>query len=55
MEKGYPIQLEISGPTAIWTRPDSRDCSVSYTAPTYSAVKGIFEAILFIHAKACKQ
>ncbi len=44
----YEVCLEISGPTAMWTRPDSGDCPVSYPAPTYSAVKGIFEAILFI-------
>lgn len=46
----YEVCLEISGPTAMWTRPDSGDCPVSYPAPTYSAVKGIFEAILFIQA-----
>jgi len=34
----------------MWTRPDSGDCPVSYPAPTYSAVKGIFEAILFNQA-----
>lgn len=43
----YPIQLEIAGNTAIWTRPDTGDSPVSYPAPTYSAVKGIFEAILW--------
>lgn len=47
MIKRYPITLEIAGPTAMWTRPDSGDCPVSYPAPTYSAVKGIFESILF--------
>lgn len=46
----YEICLEISGATAMWTRPDSGDCPVSYPAPTYSAVKGIFEAILFNQA-----
>lgn len=44
--KSCPIQLEISGPTAMWTRPDTGSLPVSYVAPTYSAVKGIFEAIL---------
>ena len=34
----------------MWTRPDSGDCPVSYPVPTYSAVKGIFEAVLFIQA-----
>jgi CRISPR-associated protein Cas5d len=44
--KSWPIQLEISGPTAMWTRPDTGSSPVSYVAPTYSAVKGIIEAIL---------
>lgn len=43
----YPIQMEIAGPTAIWTRPDTGDSPVSYPAPTYAAVKGIFETILW--------
>ena len=44
--KPYPVQLEISGPTAMWTRPDTGSSPVSYVAPTFSAAKGIFEAIL---------
>lgn len=43
----YPICLEIAGPTAIWTRPDSGDSPISYPAPTPSAVRGIFESILW--------
>lgn len=43
----YEIQMEISGNTAMWTRPDTGDCPVSYPAPTYSAAKGIFESILW--------
>lgn len=42
--------MEIAGPTAMWTRPDSGDCPVSYPVPTFSAVKAIFEAILFNQA-----
>lgn len=42
----YPLQLEISGPTALWTRPDTGSSPVSYVAPTFSAVKGIFESVL---------
>jgi CRISPR-associated protein Cas5d len=38
--------MEIAGNTAMWTRPDTGDCPVSYPAPTYSAVKAIFESIL---------
>ncbi|HYN78631.1 MAG TPA: CRISPR-associated protein Cas5 [Lamprocystis sp. (in: g-proteobacteria)] len=48
--KRYAIRLELSGPSAIWTRPDTCDSPVSYPAPTYSAVKGIFESILWIQA-----
>ena len=42
----YPLQLEISGPIALWARPDTMPNPVSYVAPTFSAAKGIFEAIL---------
>jgi CRISPR-associated protein Cas5d len=39
--------MEIAGNTAMWTRPDTGDCPVSYPAPTYSAVKAIFESVLW--------
>ena len=45
--KKYEVAMEIAGNTAIWTRPDSGDSPVSYPAPTYSAVKGIFESVLW--------
>lgn len=44
--KSYKVELEIAGPTAMWTRPDTGSSPVSYPAPTYSACKGIFESIL---------
>lgn len=44
----YKIVMEISGPSAMWTRPDTGDMAVSYPAPTASAVKGIFESILWL-------
>lgn len=43
----YPVMMEIAGPTAMWARPDTGGTPVSYPAPTYSAVKGIFESILW--------
>jgi CRISPR-associated protein Cas5d len=43
----YDVALEISGSTAMWTRPDTGDSPVSYPVPTYSAVKAIFESILW--------
>jgi CRISPR-associated protein Cas5d len=44
----YQVSLEIAGPTAIWTRPDSGDAPTSYPVPTRSAVKGVFESILWL-------
>src|SRR6185369_4895666 len=46
--KTYAIQMEVSGPTAMWTRPDTGDSPVSYPMPTYSAAKGLFEAVVRI-------
>ncbi len=40
------VRFEISGPTAMWTRPDTGAAPISYLAPTYSAAKGMFESIL---------
>ncbi len=45
--KEYMVAMEVSGPTAMWTRPDTGDAPVSYPAPTYGAVKGLFECILW--------
>ena len=47
MFKHYPIRMEIAGSTAMWTRPDCGDSPCSYPAPTYSAVKGLFESVLW--------
>lgn len=44
----YEVRLEVSGPTALWTRPDTGDAPTSYPVPTRSAVKGIFESILWL-------
>lgn len=43
----YPIMMEVSGNTAMWTRPDSGDSPNSYPVPTYSAVKALFESVLW--------
>ena len=45
-DKDYLICLEISGPTAMWTRPDSGSAPTSSVVPSFSAVKGIFESVL---------
>jgi CRISPR-associated protein Cas5d len=46
--KTYPIQLEVSGPLAIFARPDTGGTPTSYPAPTWSAAKGILESIAFL-------
>lgn len=43
--RSYPVQFEIAGPAAIFTRPDSGASPVSYPAPTCSAAKGMFECV----------
>ena len=43
--KQYKVQMEVEGPLALFTRPDSGDTPCSYPVPTWSAAKGMFEAI----------
>ena len=45
--KNYPVAMEVAGNTAIWTRPDCGDSPCSYPAPTYSAVRALFESVLW--------
>jgi CRISPR-associated Cas5-like protein len=44
----YPISIEVAGPLAMFARPDTGGTPTSYRAPTWSACKGIFEAIAFL-------
>lgn len=46
-QKVYSIAMEIAGPTALFSRPDSGDSPVSFPVPTPSAIRGIFESILW--------
>lgn len=43
----YPLTMEIAGATALFARTDAGDSPVSYPIPTASAVRGIFESILW--------
>lgn len=45
MNRAYDVTFEIAGPTAMFTRPDTGAAPISYPVPTYSALKGIFEAV----------
>lgn len=44
----YPIQLEVSGPLAMYARPDTGGSPTSYPVPTWSAAKGILESIAYL-------
>ena len=48
-KKKYPLSMEIAGPFAMFTRPDTGCDSSSYIAPTKTAVKGMIEAVLNMH------
>lgn len=41
----FQIAFEVEGPVAMFTRPDTGSTPISYPVPTYSAAKGIFEAV----------
>lgn len=43
----YLIEMEVAGPLAIFARPDTGGSPTSYPVPTFSAAKGLFEAIAF--------
>ena len=45
--KKYPLYLEISGKRALWKDPGSGSSNVSYPIPPRSAIRGIFESILW--------
>lgn len=44
-EKIYEVALEIAGPMAQFTRPDSGNSFVSYPVPTFAAAAGIFRNV----------
>jgi len=46
MNVPYEVQVEIEGPAAMFARPDTGSTPISYPVPTFSAAKGIFEAVL---------
>jgi len=46
MASKYTVEMEIAGPAAMFSRPDTGASFVSYPAPTFSASKGIFESVV---------
>jgi CRISPR-associated protein Cas5d len=45
MEKTYEVALEIAGPVALFSRPDTGSTPISYPVPTWSACKAFFESV----------
>ncbi len=44
----YSISMEISGEMGMWARNDTGSEKGTYPIPTFSALKGVFESILYI-------
>ena len=44
----YEVAFEIAGPAAMFTRPDTGSTPISYPVPTFSAAKGMFEAVAWL-------
>lgn len=46
MDQFYEVKLEIEGPAAMFSRPDTGSTPISYPVPTCSSAKGMFDAVL---------
>jgi CRISPR-associated protein Cas5d len=44
----YVVELEVAGPLAMFARPDTGGTPTSYPVPTWSAAKGMLEAIAYL-------
>ena len=44
----YEVALEVASPAAMFTRPDTGSTPISYPVPTFSAAKGMFEAVVWL-------
>lgn len=47
---GYNVVMEVAGPLAMFTRPDTGGTPTSYPAPTWSAAKAIFELVAMLRS-----
>jgi CRISPR-associated protein Cas5d len=43
----YMVELEVAGPAAMFARPDTGATPISYPVPTWSAAKGMFDAVVW--------
>lgn len=44
----YPVQFEVAGPLALFSRPDTGGTPISYPVPTWSACKGMLESVAYL-------
>jgi CRISPR-associated protein Cas5d len=44
----YRVALEVAGPAAMFTTPDTGSTPISYPVPTLSAARGMFEAVAWL-------
>lgn len=47
-DQSRSVRIEVAGPLAMFTRPDTGGTPTSYPVPTWSACKGLFEAIAML-------
>jgi CRISPR-associated protein Cas5d len=46
--EGLFVSFEVEGPAAMFARPDTGSTPISYPVPTFSAAKGMFEAVAWL-------
>ena len=46
--KNYSVEMEVAGPLAMFSRPDTGGTPTSYPVPTWSAAKGMVECIALL-------
>jgi len=54
VNRRYKVEFEIAAPAAMFTRPDTGSTPISYPAPTYSALIGMFETVARIKSAYIK-
>lgn len=48
VENSYEVAFEVAGPAAMFARPDTGSTPISYPVPTFSAAKGMFDAVAWL-------
>jgi CRISPR-associated protein Cas5d len=48
MDKEYEVSVEMDGPVAMFTRPDTGSAPISYPAPTCEAARALFRSVAWM-------